>query len=453
MKALNAYILTFNCARNVIEPERFASHIFDGLRPPFTSASEPLSRIQDPPEILVVALQEVAPIAYAFLGGSHLNRYYDAFLKAVEVAGAQVLADGQSDGACYRNLVTKNAGMTALMVFARSDILERIRYVETAEVGVGVQEAGNKGAVGVRIGYLVDRNEDDGIVEVAFVSAHLAPHETGCQARNDDWKGVAQRLVFELDGAENARARAQGQRLEDEEGVPLLRTSASLSRPSALYSPTSYFFVAGDFNYRTSDARPGPNDFQSFPRPTEDPNNINHFAELLDQDQLTRERASGKTFQDLLEARITFPPTYKYSIEARNASSVDPNGCWYWAKHRWPSWCDRILYHNHPSVATEAEGIRVNEYTILPLFSTSDHRAVVLSASIPLQSLSNATNYLPPFGVDTQWESKRASARRKELVVGAAAYLGLTWEGNGLLLATVLGIAATYYGLHFMLGS
>ncbi|KMU84789.1 hypothetical protein CIHG_02573 [Coccidioides immitis H538.4] len=454
MESLSAYILTFNCARNVVEPEQFASHLFDGLN---TSQPESPQADANLPDILILALQEIAPIAYAFLGGSYLDQYYASVRSAVDRATAVKGGAGYDDngGVHYVNLLSKNVGLTALMVFARNDVSGRIRYVEVAEVGVGVQETGNKGAVGARIGYLAGSEEDsnddgeDDIVEMTFVSAHLAPGEREWKRRNEDWKSIAQRLVFHPEEAENSSDRTHPQ--EDEEGVPLLRAPSSLSTPSALYSPKSYLLVAGDFNYRTSDTGPGPDDCRRFPRPRDDPNDFVHFADLFMQDQLTREREAGRVFDELQEAKITFPPTYKYSLEARDAALADPNGNWKWAKNRWPSWCDRILYRNHPSVVTESAGIKVHMYTVLPLFSTSDHRAVVLFISVPLKAHPEPGTYLSPFEVDPHWDTKRAAARRKELAIGAAAYLGLTWEGNGLMLAAFLAVAAAYYGFRTFL--
>ncbi|EEP79428.1 predicted protein [Uncinocarpus reesii 1704] len=445
MGSLNVYILTFNCARNLIDTNRFASHLFDGLHPGAPQTAAHL------PDLLVLALQEVAPIAYAFLGGSYLDRYYDAFRDALDIATAGAAGDGAGGHVHYRNLVTKNIGMTALMVFARSDVVERIRYIQTAETGVGVHEAGNKGAVGARIGCLAGREDDssdaghDGTVEVTVVSAHLAPDETGWQRRNQDWKSIAQRLVFRSEGTEHPLHQ------EDEEGMPLLRSSASLNEPSALYSPNSYLFVAGDFNYRTADARPAPQDYRTFPRPLENEDPMSQFTDLFALDQLNREREAGRVFNRLMEPKVMFPPTYKYSNDARSLASVDPNGGWKWAKTRWPSWCDRILYLDHPSKTNESGIVKIHRYDILPLCSTSDHRPVVLSASVPLQALPESSDYRPPFEVDPHWEDKRAVARRKELVVGAVAYLGLTWEGNGIVVATVFGLAAAYYGLHALL--
>ena len=60
---------------------------------------------------------------------------------------------------------------------------------------------------------------------------------------------------------------------------------------------------------------------------------------------------------------------------------------------------------------------------------TSDHRPVALSLSIHLTAI----------GIDPKWREKRDAARRMELVAGLIAYLGLTWEGNGILLAIAIG--------------
>ncbi|PGH34050.1 hypothetical protein GX50_03106 [[Emmonsia] crescens] len=427
MAWLGVYVLTFNCARNVIQHDSFASHLFDVL-----PKSGPQST--DLPEILVLSLQEIAPIAYAFLGGSFLDPYFDAFRRSVSIA-----AGDQH----YENIITKNAGMTAVMVFVRGDVAENIAWIETAEVGVGVQEAGNKGAAGARIGYQV--REDT--VDLTFVAAHLAPDEWAVERRNEDWKNISQKLVFSRvnNSGESTQARDGG----NEEDVPLLQAESSNAKgDTGLYSPRSYLFVAGDLNYRTSLTRPGPTDYSKFPRPTEDMSSPHHYSHLLAKDQLTQELQEQRTLQDLSEAPITFFPTYKFSIPTHQAAPGDPPGTWTWAKKRWPSWCDRVLYRDfHSSASTGQGGIEVQGYDALPIFQTSDHRAVALSASVPLKPVSVPAIFLPPFEIDSNWESKRLAARRKEVVVGVAAYLGLTWEGNGLLLGASLILIGSYFAL------
>ncbi|EEQ84577.2 inositol 5-phosphatase [Blastomyces dermatitidis ER-3] len=427
MACLGVYVLTLNCSRNVIQHDTLASHLFDAL-------PESGSQSTDLPEILVLSLQEIAPIAYAFLGGSFLDPYFDAFRRSVSIA-----ARDQH----YANVVTKNVGMTAVMVFVRGDVAENIAWVETAEVGVGVHEAGNKGAAGVRIGYHIR----DGTVDLTFVAAHLAPDEWAVARRNEDWKNIVQKLVFSRVKIEGENTPIHDER--NEEDVPLLQNESSDTNGDiGLYSPRSYLFVAGDFNYRTSLTRPGPNDYRKFPRPTEDISSPHHYSHLLAKDQLTQELQEQRTLQHLSEAPIKFLPTYKFSSPTHQPAPGGLFETWTWAKNRWPSWCDRVLYQDvPPSTSAGQGGIEVHRYDALPIIPTSDHRPVALSVSVPLRPASTPAVFLPPFEIDPNWESKRRIARRKEVVVGVAAYLALTREGNVLLLSTALVLTLVYFAL------
>lgn len=397
MANISIYLLTFNCARTLVQPHTLAPHIFDAL-PQNVST----------PDILVLSLQEIAPIAYSFLGGSFLTPYFNAFREAVRLVSKD-----------HVNIVSRNIGMTAIMIFAKDPT--RISALETAGVGVGVQEMGNKGAVGIRLVHAE--------TQLTFVAAHLAPMEDGLLRRNEDWKNIVKCMVFMGD--------TKAIRDEQEEDVPLLQGFKNGDRSShGIYSPRSHLFVAGDLNYRVSEARPTNTDFEKFPQPTDDLESPNHFSNLLQSDQLRQQLQRGETLHDLSEADITFPPTYKLLAQ-------DDPSQWNWARHRWPSWCDRILYLEPP--AWMQQKITVDEYSALPQQDTSDHRPVVLSLSVPSSPIPEPANNLddirlrPPFAIEPDWKSRRAMARKKEIAVGLAAYLSLTWEGNGLLLATLVG--------------
>jgi hypothetical protein len=56
-----------------------------------------------------------------------------------------------------------------------------------------------------------------------------------------------------------------------------------------------------------------------------------------------------------------------------------------------------------------------------------------------------------PFPIDRDWKRKRAEARRKELVVGGLAYLGLTWEGRRILVGMVIGGLGAWFVLRSLL--
>jgi len=82
--------------------------------------------------------------------------------------------------------------MTALMVFVLRERTAQVKWLETAGLGVGLHEMGNKGAVEVRMGYSIG----DSTVDITLVSAHLAPMEDRTQRRNEDWMNIVRGLVF-----------------------------------------------------------------------------------------------------------------------------------------------------------------------------------------------------------------------------------------------------------------
>ncbi len=439
MTSLDLYVVTFNCARELIKSEVFASHIFDA-RPSMHSNTSP------PPDILVLSLQELAPIAYSFLGGSYLIPYFDRVRYAVQLAASST-GNGHAK---YTNIITRNLGMTAIMVFVKQDHVGAIEKMETAGVGVGLLGMGNKGAVGVRLGYSIGASDSEAM-EITFIAAHLAPMEDALERRNEDWKNIVRRSVFTPvgQGATRTATRPHG---GDGDEAPLLpgSTDNSTLPTSGLYNPTSHLFVAGDLNYRTSKIKPGPDDYQAYPQPTKDTTDPRHYSHLFKDDQFLRELKAGRTCHGLIEEPINFPPTYKYSDEQRAVAETDEQVRWDWAKHRWPSWCDRVLYLDTPTWMQESlpsAMIKIHGYTALPLLSTSDHRPVALSCSVPLRAIPPPTGdhmpadlrLNPPFDIDPAWREKRAWARKMEIIVGILAYLSLTWEGKGLLLATIIG--------------
>lgn len=439
MEELSLYIVTFNCGRNVIHQEQFATHLLDVL-PPSKAA----------PELLVLNLQEVAPIAYAFLGGAFLAYYLDAINAAVDAAVQIRWPGGEVK---YVNVVTDNSGLTALLVFARSDVAGDIAWTDTAVVGVGVHETGHKGAVGARLGYTAASANET--VDLTFVAAHIAPMEDAYDRRNQDWRNIVERLVF-TKSSSTQEADAQDGREDADENASLLLRGKSSAGQSGMFNPRSHLFFAGDLNYRTSDSPPSPEDYLRFPQPDTPLDDPIHHSKLFAKDQLTRELRAQNTLHGLSEAPIKFPPTYKYSNKAQKATLVeDEPKVWQWARHRWPSWCDRILYLDLPPWMKDSGRVNVHGYDALPLFSTSDHRAVALAVSVPLKpiprppspSSTDDVRLHPPFSIDPNWIAKRETARTKEIIIGGVSYLALTREGNGFLLAGTIGLVGCWFVL------
>lgn len=129
MTDLNCYIATFNCGRKLIDVDYFANNFFAALTTNL------------PPDLVVLALEEIAPIGYSFLGGSFLAPYFSRFTVAIHAAAAKRFEIEDE----YRTTIVRNVGLTAVMVFSKSSIQDRIRWIETAGVGVGVWDMGNKG--------------------------------------------------------------------------------------------------------------------------------------------------------------------------------------------------------------------------------------------------------------------------------------------------------------------
>jgi hypothetical protein len=422
MASLNLYVLTFNCGRALIDVDSFASQLFAGLS---------TRRL---PDVLVLSLQELAPIPHSFIGGFLLAPYFARFHHAVQKA-ARALS-GVDDS--YTLVTARNIGMIGIMVFAKDPAA--IRDLETGAVGVGVAEMGNKGAVGARFTY----HRGDSYTELAVVAAHLAAMENEVARRNEDWKNIVRGLVFASTHQDGTATLGGAER-------PLLSISA---QDGSIYKSTSHLFLAGDLNYRTSTTKPSPTDhISSFPQPDHP-----SMAPLLEKDQLNRERAAGRTCHGLIEAPITFPPTYKYQSKEPFLTPDAELSRWHWATHRWPSWCDRILYLDTPSWLESEAWIVTHKYTALPLFPTSDHRAVALDVSIPLVPIPDPgdeetddprTN--PPFNVDINWKSKRERARMLEVVCGSTMYLTTTPEGGGIMLAMIVGAIGAYLAIGALL--
>ena len=445
MSDLNCHVTTFNAGREEIHIDYFASSLYASFKSGIL-----------PPDLIVLALQEIAPIGFSFLGGSLLAPYFSRFAEAVYRATEWKYGKD----ADYEHVLTRNLGMTGIMVFARPSTKHSIKWVEEAGTGVGLWEMGNKGAVGVRLGL------DDNTI-VTFVAAHLAPMEEAVERRNEDWRNICKTLVFE---PVDSTGRAGIPQSSTDEQDRLLSESSEAAEQSLgghdLFNPASYIFFAGDLNYRTSDRQPDPKDFETWPQPTSTESDPSHYRKLLKKDQLTRELEAGNTLHGLAEAPINFPPTYKYSSKAmqltkENAQKLEAakskdeafpglelttaqEQAWLWAKHRIPSWCDRILF-----LADAAPDVKA--YGALPIQPTSDHRPVSLIFSVPRQAVTTSQT-LSRFKIDEHWQSRRAWARRYELIVGLGAYLTLTGQGEALLAGTVVGVVGGYFVLAALLG-
>lgn len=229
MDRLNLYLISWNCARIPWVTSAFSEHILDGI-PDSCPA----------PDILILSLQEAAPLSYAFLGARYLDPYIHAYVTAIQNATSSVLR--QDFSLVGRN----NVGMTVVLVFVKDVNLDKIKYVDYAGVGCGLWNMGNKAGVGIKIGYEVPQGEDTdldaSIVELTFVGMHLAPHEWNVERRNQDWEAIVRGLVFEKEQKLQGESDLQQPLLE---GDTELESTITNTRSVGLYSPLFSYISHG----------------------------------------------------------------------------------------------------------------------------------------------------------------------------------------------------------------
>ncbi|KAI1818558.1 DNase I-like protein [Poronia punctata] len=427
---LDVFVLTFNAGKEHINPRVFARHLRDAFSQNATTL----------PDVVVFSLQEMAPLANAFIGGSMIKPYFQSYTSALNLATSESMSS-QSGKPPYTLVHWHNVGMTGIMLFCHDRV--SVLKLQSSVVGFGAGDMANKGAAGIRVhvskeGQPRGRMQD---TELTFVSAHLAAMEWNLEKRNQNWRSIVSGLLFEdprrLLDTPTVRATPRTPS-HDSETDALLEDDereAALQEIS-IYKPGSHLFVAGDLNYRISKTSPAPD--SQFP--DLDPNSPNYFARFLAQDQLATEIKAGRTLHGLSEAAIKFPPTYKLELEEGPASGRQQNDAdvvdWSWAKHRWPGWCDRVLYLDIPpwvDQATDKEKIemKVMAYNSLPPVRTSDHRPVFLRIGVPLvgpsvlappdsiiKSDSTDPRVRLPYPVDPQAWEHRKFVKGWESVIG-----------------------------------
>ncbi|KAI8956669.1 DNase I-like protein [Daldinia sp. FL1419] len=466
---LDIFILTFNAAKRQIDSSVFARHIYDAFG----------QNASNLPELVVISLQEISPVAQAFIGSYMLNAYFQRYEKAVNIAATKFVTEVErqysSKDCPYTLVTTRSVGMTGILLFARDP--DAVKHIRATEVAFGAGDMANKGAVGLRIHY--NKTNADGFLlastELTFVSAHLAAMEWNLEKRNKNWETIASGLLFE-DPKKVAGQTTQFTRpanSDPDAHQALLRQDTEKSlQDISIYKPSAHLFVAGDLNYRISKTAPTPGSI--FP----DTNPDIDLSTFLTRDQLTVEKSSGRTLHGLREAKINFLPTYKLVLSPKSISHAGLDQSeggeedytdeieWSWALHRWPSWCDRILYQEIPWWAKEITGVKrmnILAYNSLPAVRSSDHRAVFLRVEVPMLDKQylippeNALDKEPrddvhidpriklPFPIDLQSWERRAQIRKWESTIGWSMLISQSKESLVILVTIFLVSLGTWW--------
>ncbi|KAJ9466233.1 Polyphosphatidylinositol phosphatase INP53 [Diplonema papillatum] len=261
-------------------------------------------------------------------------------------------------------------------VFVRQDIMRFIHSdtIEQAKVATGALRGtmGNKGGVGVS--FVIGPADSTHSISLLFLSGHFAAHQNAVADRNKDYANVTRLMKLGTLGRSIYRPIVPD--FNTSGGSPAMAPTS----PSTVTSPTTSIgasrdvtnefdlvFFMGDFNYRINGTRPAVEAMLAS-------SHEGALEALLHNDQLSREIRHGRVFHNFREAHVDFNPTYKF---APGADVYETK------KNRIPSWTDRILFKQHPSMlvkrhfSTESLCIRPTTYTSIQAMRHSDHRPVI----------------------------------------------------------------------------
>lgn len=228
-----------------------------------------------------------------------------------------------------------------------------------------------------------------------FITAHLAAHQGAVVNRNKDYRAIVHHLQLGrrgpyrkffkrllkqrrvLDGAadgydDNDAQHWAEESSSEEDVVPLSLpvVSAIVRCEKVKRDVTEEFdltFFGGDLNYRINGTR------KAIEYVIQHHRNIRSI--LINNDQLSLERARGTVFQGYQEGNLLFRPTYKYEVSPSNGGVTLDEYNFSRKKDRMPAYCDRVLFKKKLSSAARRVAIRL--YTDVPNVRTSDHRPVV----------------------------------------------------------------------------
>ncbi|XP_070509543.1 inositol polyphosphate 5-phosphatase E [Chironomus tepperi] len=266
-------------------------------------------------------------------------------------------------------------GTLHLAVFMRRDLIWYCSEPEDASLSVRPgSHFKTKGAVAISFCLFG--------TTMLFVTSHLTAHQQKVKERVQDIK----RIIHSLDLPRNLNVR---------------------HRAKDVTQNFDSVYWCGDLNFRLSEPRDNLMKWlkeTQFPLPSHLPHGYLHT------DQLTSVLADGAAFRGFKEAKINFPPTYKYDVGTQQFDTS--------SKQRAPAYTDRILYKyklpplglRRPSAMTSSSRptsphspIKCIAYDSVQSIVSSDHKpvwALFKNAlrpgvdSIPLAALFNREVYI-----------------------------------------------------------
>nr|ABR16678.1 unknown [Picea sitchensis] len=229
-------------------------------------------------------------------------------------------------GSRYRVVHATSRGQMRLGVFVRDDAEKAVSHVHSGSEATGVGHVmANKGGVCISFKFW-----DTGL---CFVNSHFAAHDGHCETRNSNYREIVRELRV---GVQN---------------IDLL-------------NQFNHVFWMGDLNYRL--------DFTGMEENPISPQRrfwhkkvkqimTGEYKDMLQYDELSREKSASRVLHGFNEGSINFPPTFKMQKDSTNTYS----------QKRMPAWCDRVLWQS-----LQGSEAKLLSYTHCPTISTSDHKPV-----------------------------------------------------------------------------
>lgn len=341
--------------------------------------------LEDEPDILIIALQEV--------DSSGLS--YVVWTPQVEAAWTDAIETsmGREMGS-YRKLASKQLVGVLLFAYVRTSLLPRIGSPALASVGVGFGGwVANKGAVAIR--FTLDE------ISLCFIGSHLSAFHTSeaKERRRWDHHEIVKRMKFVfLKDYEGGKTDIEGKNLKSEEMIESaaesalreqLRRSSILSTDDAREKSMKTFTADANSSHLSSDEDEISESAQLERWMIHDHDivfwggdlnfrlDLNTFevkklirkgqfeSTLLKFDQLRSELSSRASFENFKEQEINFAPTYKFD---RGTDTYDTS-----EKQRCPAWTDRILWKENGSHSR----VRPIAYESAQSIRISDHKPVL----------------------------------------------------------------------------
>lgn len=321
------YLFTYNCSKLPINEEQFTSK----LQPTLPSTIS---------NLYVFGFQEICSV----LDGSFNEVVQYKMIQINQIIINTLKKKYGNQQSLYTLKISHIGAMGIILV---SPYTLRFGNIHSAIVGSGYFGSSMKGAVGVRLEYFSNQNNEK--VELTFLVGHLPAGEGEhyYQKRNNVFLKIMRSMEFE-------------------DGWSLLK-------------PNNHCFIMGDLNYRTTKnyKKNSVQNERFFNVLNEDNDDENEKYESLlnEYDELSQGRSNGDILTGFSEGCIKFKPTYKYIHQTA-----------IYNQKRSPSWCDRIFYQSTYELngKDNQSKVIINKYNSISNLLNSDHQPVYLDLIVPV---------------------------------------------------------------------